>query len=90
MIFEVIDFDWLRNEDSYVNSLNIDEKLELIKENCYHIINIINPNEGLQIEAVRRFKNYDLVDDSIVDELITFDKAKDLYYKLKKVRNIIK
>lgn len=75
---------------SYINSLSDSDKLELVKQNCYYIINIFNPSEEMQMAAVSRFEHYDHVDDAIVNELIIYSKAKELYKKLKNIINIIK
>jgi hypothetical protein len=75
---------------SDLNKLSEGELLLLMKSNPYHIKNIANPSESVQRACVENIRYYDNIDDKIVDVDITIESIREIYYKMKKVRGIIK
>jgi hypothetical protein len=74
----------------YIDVCSEQLKMELIKRSSYYIWHIINPSTEIQTEVVKGFKYYDDGDDITMRRNIRSVKARKLYYKLKKVRGVIK
>lgn len=73
----------------YINNPTEAVQLASIKILGYIIEVIKNPTEVTQIEAVKNLDYYDDIEDIFVNKYIKSDKAKELYYKLKKMKVII-
>jgi hypothetical protein len=73
----------------YIDNSLYDIQLTLIKVSGYNIVFIPEPSEDIQMEAVRNF-HFTWTDDHFLSEYIVSQKAVDLYFKLKKARDIIK
>jgi hypothetical protein len=69
---------------------NPSEKAQLVLAKCFpeHIDLIKDPFESVQLEAAKNLSNYNI--DNYVEQYITAPKAKELYYKLRKVNKVIK
>jgi hypothetical protein len=95
-IIEFIDNPSYKVQSAFINSnpYNIrflkkpTEKIQLLAVRKYgEVIKCIdNPSEKVQLEAVRSLEYFDY----IFIEIFTSPKAKELYYKLKKVHGVIK
>jgi hypothetical protein len=64
-------------------------KLAIIKLNPYYMQVFKNLSNELQLEYVRSI-DFDKFDDELIAKYITSPKAKELYYKIKSAKNIIK
>lgn len=65
-------------------------KLAAVKQDGWSIEYIKDPSEEVQIEAVKKLYYYDNYYDYFVKIRIKSDKAKELYFKLKRARDIMK
>jgi hypothetical protein len=65
-------------------------RLLAIQKNYMCLEYISNRSEEEEMEAVKHIKYYDLEDDAFVNVCIKSKRAKELYEKLKRMRNIIK
>lgn len=73
-----------------INKLSESELLLVLTDNVYCIKSIKNPSESLQRYAAKNMKFYDKIDDRIVEKYIKIESIREVYYKMKRVRGIIK